>query len=160
MSRETNKGFMMCCKKITAKLSTIVHLLVENITSLAKPKAYLEVYNYIRKYTLKVNSSKPVISPYLYNFLSLGNILRSNRYWWSTVLSYVGNSVGHYGGRNKTGKLKCTSSRNCIYIINLIKGRYILYWVPLSGEKVFSRKSWVSRSENYLIPINFHSALY
>ena len=38
MSRETNKGVMMLFKTITTTLSTIVHLLVEPIISLAKTK--------------------------------------------------------------------------------------------------------------------------
>ena len=42
MVRETNKGVMMRCKTITAKLLTVVRLLVEPITPLAKPKASLE----------------------------------------------------------------------------------------------------------------------
>ena len=48
MSRETNEGVMMRFKIITTNLSTIVHLLVEPITSLAKPKASLEAYISIR----------------------------------------------------------------------------------------------------------------
>ena len=39
----------MCCKTITANLLKIVGLLVEHITSLAKPKASIEVYISIRK---------------------------------------------------------------------------------------------------------------
>ena len=38
-------------QKITMNLSTIVHLLVEPITSLAKPKASLEASIYIRQLT-------------------------------------------------------------------------------------------------------------
>ena len=48
MSRETNEGVMMRCKTVTANLLAIVLLLVEPITSLAKPKAYLEAYLSIR----------------------------------------------------------------------------------------------------------------
>ena len=51
MSRETNEGVMMRFKTITANLKTIVHLLVEPIISLAKPKASVEAYIYIRKLT-------------------------------------------------------------------------------------------------------------
>ena len=47
MSRETNEGVMMRFKKITTKLSTIVHLLVEPIASLVKTKAYLQESIYI-----------------------------------------------------------------------------------------------------------------
>ena len=41
MSREMNEGVMMYFKTIMMNLLTIVHLLVESITSLAKPKALL-----------------------------------------------------------------------------------------------------------------------
>ena len=49
MSRETNEGVMMQFEKITMNLLTIVHPLVEPITSLAKPKASMEPSIYIRK---------------------------------------------------------------------------------------------------------------
>ena len=41
MSRETNEEFMMRFKRIMENLPKIVHLLVEFVTSLEKPKAYL-----------------------------------------------------------------------------------------------------------------------
>ena len=44
MTREANEGVMMYFKTITMNLLTIVHPLVEPITSLAKPKASLEAY--------------------------------------------------------------------------------------------------------------------
>ena len=127
MSRETNEGVMMRFKTITANLSTILHLLVEPITSLEKQKAYLEESISIRK-PWTVNSSKPVISPSMFRFFFFGNMLRSNGYRWSTVESHVINSADRCGGRNKTGKMKCMVSRNCISIIYLIKGRYVLCW--------------------------------
>ena len=49
ISREANEGVMMYFKTITMNLLTIVHLLVEPITFLAKPKASLEAYFYIGK---------------------------------------------------------------------------------------------------------------
>ena len=63
MSRETDEGVMMCFKTITTNLLTIIHLLVEPIKSLAKPKASLEAFIYIRQIPGTVTSSKPVISP-------------------------------------------------------------------------------------------------
>ena len=45
------RGAMMRFKTIMENLSTIVHLLVEHITSLAKPKTYIEASIYIRKLT-------------------------------------------------------------------------------------------------------------
>ena len=54
---------MMRFKKIMTNLSTIVHLFVEPITSLAKPKASLEASISIRQLAGTVTSSKPVISP-------------------------------------------------------------------------------------------------
>ena len=70
----------MRLKIITMNLSTIVHLLVEPITSLAKPKASMEASNYIRQLTLKITSCKPVISPSLFSFFFSVNMLRSSRY--------------------------------------------------------------------------------
>ena len=135
MSKEMNKGVEMHCKTVTAILLTIVRLLVEPITSLVKPKDSLEAYISIRKPPLTVTFSKTVISPSLFRSFYFGNILRSNRYWWSTVLSYVVNSADCCGGRNATGKMKCTAIRNCLSIIDLIKRRYVISGVPVSGEK-------------------------
>ena len=80
MSRETDEGVMMRCKTITANLLIIVRLLVEPITSLAKPKSYLESYIYISQPPLTVTSINPVIYPSLSSFFSFSNMLRSNRY--------------------------------------------------------------------------------
>ena len=126
MSREANKGVIMCFKTITTNLSTIVHLLVEPITSLAKPKASLEASISIRQLPWTVTSSKPVIYSSLFSFFFFGNIMRSNRYWWGTGESHSRNSADRCGEINTTGKMKCTSSRNCISIIDLIKGRCVL----------------------------------
>ena len=43
MPMDTNEGVVMSCKTITANLLTIVCLLVEPITPLAKPRVSLEV---------------------------------------------------------------------------------------------------------------------
>ena len=135
-------------------LSTIVHLLVEPITSLAKPKYYLEASISIRQLPWTWISSKPVIYPSLFSFFVFGNILRSNRYWWGTVESHVGNSADRCGGRHRTRKMKYTASRNCILTIGLIKGRYVLCWFPPIRWKVFLKQSWACRSKNSQIPIN------
>ena len=163
MSRETHKVVMMRSKIITANLLKIVGLLVEHITSIAKPKASLERYLSLKKTPWKVSSSKPVISPSLSSFFSFGSMLRSNSisnwsigYWWSTVESYVGNSSGHCRRRNTTGTMKCIESSNCLYFINLINGG-VSFW-PVSQhqfKKVLLKKSRASCSKNSLIPINF-----
>ena len=80
MSRETDEGVMMCFKTITTNLLTIIHLIVEPIKSLAKLKASLEAFIYIRKIPGTVTSSKPVISSSLFIFFFYGNMLRSNKY--------------------------------------------------------------------------------
>ena len=49
MSWEMNDGVMMRFKTIMKNSSTKVHLLVEPIASLAKPKASMEAYISIRK---------------------------------------------------------------------------------------------------------------
>ena len=131
MSRETNEWVMMHCKTVTMNMSTIVHpLIVETITSVAKPKASLEASISIRQLPWTVTSSKPVISPSLFIFFFFGNMLRSNGYWWGTVKSHVVNSADCNGWRNTTGKIKCTESRKCISIIDLIKARYVICWGP------------------------------
>ena len=71
---------MMHFKTITMNLLTIVHLFVEPITSIAKPKASLEAYFSVRQLPFTVNSSKPVISPSLLSFFFFYNMLISNRY--------------------------------------------------------------------------------
>ena len=90
MPRETNKGVMMHFKTIQMNLLTILHPLVEPITSLARPKASLEASFYIRQLTWTVTSSKPVVSPSLFSFFFFGNMLISNRYSWGTFESFFG----------------------------------------------------------------------
>ena len=118
---------MMHYKTIMANLLTIVCLLVEPITSLVKPKASLAAYISIRETPWTVTSSKPVIYTSLSILLSFVNMLRSNRYWWSTVLSYIVNSASQCGRRKRTGKMKRKASRNCFSIVDPIKGRYIIW---------------------------------
>ena len=140
-------------KTITTNLLKIVQLLVDPITSLAIPMASLEAYISIWQPHWIVISSKPVVYPYLFSFF-FGNMLRSNRYWWGTVESHVKKSADRCGGRNTTGKMNCAASRNCIFIIDLIKGRYLFSRVSLSGKKGLLKQFWASRSDNSLILIN------
>ena len=90
MSREKNKGVIICFKIFTRNLYTIVHLLVEPIISQAKPKASMEAYISIMWLLRTVTSCMPVISPYLFSFFFSGNILRSNRNWWGTIEIHAG----------------------------------------------------------------------
>ena len=85
-----NKGVIVRFKTITTHLSTIVHLLIEPIISLAKPKASMEAYISISQLPWSVTSSNPDISPSLFSFFFFVNMLRFNRYWWGTVESHVG----------------------------------------------------------------------
>ena len=128
MSRETNEGVMMHFKTITMNLLTIVHLPVEPITPLVKPKDSMGLYISIMQNSWTVTSSKPVISPSLFRFFFFGNMLRYNRYSWGTVKSHVGNSADSCEWKNRSRKMKCMASRNYIFIINLIKARYVLCW--------------------------------
>ena len=48
MSRYTKKVVVILCKTIMANFLTISHILIKPITSLEKPKAYLEAYLFIR----------------------------------------------------------------------------------------------------------------
>ena len=154
MLREKNEGVMMYFKTITMNLLTIVHLLFEPITSLANPKAYLEESFSIGQLPWTVTSSETEIFPSLFSFFFFRNILRSNRYWWGTVENHVGNSADRCGGRDTTVRMNCTASRNCIYIIDLIKGMHVFFWGPSIRWKGIGEQSWASRSNNSLIPIN------
>ena len=49
MSTVTNKGFNMPCKAVMEKNFTVVVLIYESTTSIAKPKGSLEAYIYIRQ---------------------------------------------------------------------------------------------------------------
>ena len=152
---------MMRCKTITSNLLTVVGLLVEPSTPIAKPKASIKAYLSIRPPPWTVTSSKPVIYPSLSCFFSLSSMLRSNSrshrsiwYWWSTVESYVENSDNHCGRRNRTGKMKCKESRKCLCFINLNKGGMLFAVSPVSVKKLSLKQSRTSRYENSLIPIN------
>ena len=156
ISKGTNKGFMMCHKTITANLLTMVGLLVEHITPLAKRKDYIEALLSISRHTWKVTYSKSVIFTFLSSFFSFSSILISKIYRWRTVLSYIVISDGRCGGRNSTEKMKCTTIRNCLYIIDLIKGGVVFFSVvEIAVEKWLLKKYWASFSENSMIPINF-----
>ena len=124
MSRETNGWVMMHCKTVTINMLTIVHpFIVETTTSVAKPKASLWASLSVRQIPWTVTSSKPVISSSQLGFLFFGIM-------WGTALSQVRNSAESSGGRNRSRKLKWTASRNCIFIIDFIKERYVLCRVP------------------------------
>ena len=56
MSRDQNKGVMMCCKTITSNLLTVVGFLVEPSTSISKPKGYIEASLLVGKPPLIVTS--------------------------------------------------------------------------------------------------------
>ena len=62
----TNGGFNMCCKAVMKCFSTVIGLLVELITSIAKPKGSLEVYPYIRQPYVTVASNSSVISSHIF----------------------------------------------------------------------------------------------
>ena len=125
------------------------------IISLAKQKASLEASISIRKLPWTVTSSKPVINTSLFSFFFSRNMLRSTRYSWGTVESHVRNSSDSCGGRNTNRKLNCTESRNCISIIGVIKGGYVIWWGPSIRWNLLLKQSWSSRSDNSLLPINF-----
>ena len=153
MPMDTNEGVVMSCKTITANLLTIVCLLVEPITPLAKPRVSLEVSLSISQNTWKVTSTNHVIYNSLYIFFYLVSILRSNIYWWITVLIYVVNSAGHCGGINTNGKMNSTSSRIYLSIIDLIKVGYVIFQVPnirwnIIVESIL-RKSFQELSDRY-----------
>ena len=75
MSRKTNERVMMRYKTNTANLLTILGLLVEHVTSLAKPKASIEAYIAIRKTYYIVTSIKPVIYPSVSRLFSFRSML-------------------------------------------------------------------------------------
>ena len=154
MSRGTNEGVIMHCKTITVNFLTIVRLLVGPITSLAKLKAYLEAYVSIRQPPWRLTSVKSVIYPSLSGFFYFGSKLINNRYWWSTVLSYVGNSADRCGGVNITVKMKFTKNRNCLYFPTFYRGGYFLLRGPSLRQKIFLKQSWEICLQNSLIRIN------
>ena len=142
MLRDMNKGFMILCKTITANLLEILGLLVEPSTSISKPKGCLEAFLPIGKPLWTLTYKYPMIYSSLSSFFSFSSMLISNSIshpsigcWWSTVESYVRNSAGRCGSRNRTRKMKCTESRNCLSIIHLINGRYVIFWGPYINRK-------------------------
>ena len=134
VSRETNEGVMIRCKEITDNLLTVVGLIVEPRKAIEKPKSSIGEYISISQPQQTVTSSKPFIYHYIYSFFFFISMMRSNGrsyrcilYLWSTVESYIGNSAGLCESINRTGKMKCTASKYCIYFVELIKGRYVLW---------------------------------
>ena len=69
---------MTRCKAGMSNMLTVVGLIVQPSTAIAKPKDSLEAYIFICKTTVKGTSSNTVISTSLYIFFSFSNILRSN----------------------------------------------------------------------------------
>ena len=162
MPRETNEGVMMHCKTITADFLTIVGLLVEPITPIAKTKDSPEAYISISKPPWTVTYIKPVIYPYLCSFLSFRSMLRSNGrshrsmwYWWSIFESYVISCDGPCGRRNRTVKLIVQQLETVSPLSISSRGGMLSFGVPVSVEKWLLKQSRASRPDNYLITINF-----
>ena len=161
MSRVMNKVVMMCCKAVKVNLLAVVGLIVEPSTSIEKPNGYVEEYLSISQHNINATYYNTVISTSLSSFfffiimmLSNGRIHLSIHKGWSTVESYVRNSAELCGRRSRTGKMKFAASRNCISLINLIKGRHVIFRGPSISRKVLLKQSRASRSKNALIPIN------
>ena len=77
MSTVMNEGVNMIFRAARARNSTVVGLLVEPITSISKPKGYLESYPFIRQPYIAVTSSSPVIPPSLVSSLFLSSMLKT-----------------------------------------------------------------------------------
>ena len=136
MSTVMNKGVNMSYKYVTEKLFTVVGLLVEPITAIGK-KGSLQEYISIRYYYLAVTYSITVIPPALTRSLFYISTMRLNSRSHkirdirrSTVESEVANSADLCLTRIRTGKIKCTESRNCLSIIKLIKKKYVIFQIP------------------------------
>ena len=78
MSREKNEGFMMHCKSVMNNFLTVLGLIVEPSTEIAKPKGSIQESLSIRKHPIGVTSSNNVISPSLSSFFFFRSRLISN----------------------------------------------------------------------------------
>ena len=143
ISTVINEVVKMRYKSVTANLLTVVGILVEPSAAIENPKVSLETSSSIRQHPITVNSSSPIISPSLYSSFFSSSMLRSNSrshrsigWRWSPVESYVGNIADLCGMRSRTGKMKCMASRNCTPLINLIKGRYVIFRGPSISWKI------------------------
>ena len=99
------------CRSVTDNIFTVVVLLLEISTSIAKPKVYLEAYPAIRQPSVTVTSNSPVIYSSLFrslffNIMMKTNVrfLQSRRWKWSTVDSEVRNIAALFGTRSGTEK--------------------------------------------------------
>ena len=63
MSRVKNEGVMMSYKEVTAKFLSVVCLVVEPSTPIAKPKGSIEAYIYIIKPLIAVKYNNPRMPP-------------------------------------------------------------------------------------------------
>ena len=128
MSTAINKGIKMRCKSVTANFFTVVGLLVENITAIAKPKGYLEAFLSIGQPLITVTYSSPVITPSLPSSFFFSSMLRSNSkihrsigLQWSNVESYVVNITDLCVTRVRTEKINCAAIIKYLSIVDLIK---------------------------------------
>ena len=78
ISTVMNKGVKMCCKSVMANLYTVVSLLAEPITSITKPKGYLEAYISIGQPPITVTYSSPIIPPSLPSSFFYSSMMRFN----------------------------------------------------------------------------------
>ena len=78
MSMVMEEGVVMHCKSVMSNLLTVLVLLFEPSTDIAKPKFYLEAYLYIRQPPITVTSRNPVISHSLYSFFFFSIMMRYN----------------------------------------------------------------------------------
>ena len=80
MSTVINEGVKMRCKAVTHIFKTVVGLLVEIITCIAKPKGPLEEYPSISKPLITVNYNSPFIpSSLLRSFFFRSTLITNGR---------------------------------------------------------------------------------
>ena len=153
MSTVMNEGFKISCKAVMTQLFTVLGILVELSKTIAKPKGYLEASPSIRQPYITVTSNSPVIYSSLFSYFFFSSILWTNiRYLQSRVLRWIHfeseviKSADLCGTRYITGKINGTVSRNCLYIIDLIKERIYIFWSP----GVICKKDYWSNQEKVL----------
>ena len=78
MSTVMNEGVKICCKSVTTQVFTVVGLLVELCTAIAKPKGSLEASPSIRQPSVTITSNSPVIYPFLFSSFFFSSTLQSH----------------------------------------------------------------------------------
>ena len=125
--RDINEWFVMWCKSFTAIMFTVVGPPPKiNWTVMAVPETPLRKFLSIRQPPIAVTPICTIILPYLqFNFLQSRMSNSSSR---SSINRDIRYCADIWIVRRRTGIVEALTGRHIAFVINVIKGSYVLFW--------------------------------